>query len=163
MDPTSDFGSFDGLRDQSAPQLKAVMQHLEAVKPAVARAIRALPPLKDVTDERATVNGVVAVMQQHGLNRLLIIVEEVEDPSEIRNKPGGVLGQEAYQEIKDTYLDVIPEVLRAISFGRAFLILAFCCSAPQPSTALLKRSLRKHAGITPFRSDATRSRIYVDI
>lgn len=139
-----------GLRDQSAPQLKAVMQHLEAVKPAVARAIRALPPLKDVTDERATVNGVVAVMQQHGLNRLLIIVEEVEDPSEIRNKPGGVLGQEAYQEIKDTYLDVIPEVLKSDIVRQGFPNIGFlllCSPAVYSTIEKIPSQTRRHYAI----------------
>src|SRR5262249_33973274 len=114
-----------GLRDNASPQLKSVMEHLETFKAPVARAIRAIPRLADVTNEAQIVQSVIDVMNTNGLNRLLVIVEEVEDPSEIRNKPGGVLGQEAYQEIKDTYLDVIPEVLKSDTERQRFPNIGF--------------------------------------
>ncbi len=102
------------LRDKATPQLKAVMEHLETFKNPVAQAIRALPKLVNVTDEKYVVRQVLDAMKAHGLDRMLVIVEEVEDVTEIRNKPGGqVLGAEAYDQIKDIYLEVIPEVLKS--------------------------------------------------
>jgi hypothetical protein len=140
-----------GLRDHATPQLKAVMESLDANKPTVAKAIRELPKLKDVTDEKSVVNGVVAVMKEHGLNRLLVIVEEVEDPSEIRNKPQGrVLGDEQYQEIKDVYLDVIPEVMKSDIERQRFPNVGFlllCSPAVYSTIHKIQSQARRHYSV----------------
>jgi hypothetical protein len=148
--PRVSLAALTGLRDHATPQLKAAMEHLDACKPAVAKAIRELPQLKDVTDERAVVNGIVDVLKQNGLNRLLVIVEEVEDPSEIRNKPGGVLDQEAYQEIKDTYLDVIPEVLKSDIERQRFPGIGFlllCSPAVYSTIEKIPSQARRHYSV----------------
>lgn len=139
-----------GLRDKASPQLKSVMEHLETFKAPVAQAIRALPRLADVTNEAQLVQSVIDVMKANGLNRLLVIVEEVEDPSEIRNKPGGVLGQEAYQEIKDTYLDVIPEVLKSDTERQRFPNIGFlmlCSPAVYSTIEKIPSQARRHYAV----------------
>jgi len=125
------------LRDHGTPQSRAVMEHLDSFKPVAARAIRDLPKLKDLTNEKSVVDGILKVLNEQGLNRVLVIVEEVEDPSEIRNKPQGrVLGDEQYQEIKDVYLDVIPEVMKSDIERQRFPSLGFLllCSPAVYST-----------------------------
>lgn len=161
-----------GLRDKASPQLKSVIEHLETFKAPVARAIRNLPRLADVSrstplmvgesldpsnptgrtfsDEAEAVQSVIAAMKANGLNRLLVIVEEVEDPSEIRNKPGGVLGQEAYQEIKDTYLDVIPEVLKSDTERQRFPNVGFlmlCSPAVYSTIEKIPSQVRRHYAV----------------
>lgn len=139
-----------GLRDKASPQLKSVMEHLETFKAPVAQAIRALPRLADVTNEAQVVQSVIDAMKANGLNRLLVIVEEVEDPSEIRNKPGGLLGQEAYQEIKDTYLDVIPEVLKSDTERQRFPNLGFlmlCSPAVYSTIEKIPSQARRHYAV----------------
>lgn len=139
-----------GLRDKASPQLKSVMEHLETFKAPVAQAIRALPRLADVTNEAQVVQSIIDVMKANGLNRLLVIVEEVEDPSEIRNKPGGVLGQEAYQEIKDTYLDVIPEVLKSDTERQRFPHIGFlmlCSPAVYSTIEKIPSQARRHYAV----------------
>ncbi|WP_146506117.1 hypothetical protein [Rubinisphaera italica] len=149
-----------GLKERATPQLKTVMDHLETFKQPVAKAIRELPELKDIAPspqpspqgarEQEVVNGIVDVMKQHGLNRFLVIVEEVEDPSEIRNKPGGVLGQEAYQEIKDTYLDVIPEVLKSDIERQRFPNVGFlllCSPAVYSTIEKIPSQARRHYSV----------------
>lgn len=139
-----------GLRDKASPQLKSVMEHLETFKAPVAQAIRALPRLADVTNEADVVQSVIDVMKANGLSRLLVIVEEVEDPSEVRNKPGGVLGQEAYQEIKDTYLDVIPEVLKSDTERQRFPNIGFlmlCSPAVYSTIEKIPSQARRHYAV----------------
>jgi hypothetical protein len=139
-----------GLRDKASPQLKSVMEHLETFKAPVGQAIRALPRLADVTNEAQVVQSVIDIMKANGLNRLLVIVEEVEDPSEIRNKPGGVLGQEAYQEIKDTYLDVIPEVLKSDTERQRFPNVGFlmlCSPAVYSTIEKIPSQARRHYAV----------------
>jgi hypothetical protein len=138
------------LRDKASPQLKSVMEHLETFKLPVAQAIRGLPRLADVTDEAQVVQSIIDTMKAHDLNRLLVIVEEVEDPSEIRNKPGGVLGQEAYQEIKDTYLDVIPEVLKSDTERQRFPNVGFlllCSPAVYSTIEKIPSQARRHYAV----------------
>lgn len=139
-----------GLKEKATPQLKTVMEHLETFKSPVAKAIKDIPDLKDIDNEKDVVDGVVAVMKEHGLNRFLVIVEEVEDPSEIRNKPGGVLGQEAYQEIKDTYLDVIPEVLKSDTERQRFPSVGFlllCSPAVYSAIEKIPSQARRHYSV----------------
>lgn len=139
-----------GLRDKANLQLKSVMEHLETFKAPVGQVIRALPRLADVTNEAQVVQSVIDVMKANGLNRLLVIVEEVEDPSEIRNKPGGVLGQEAYQEIKDTYLDVIPEVLKSDKDRQRFPNVGFlmlCSPAVYSTIEKIPSQARRHYAV----------------
>lgn len=139
-----------GLRDKVSPQLKSVMEHLETFKAPVGQAIRALPRLTDVTNESQIVQSIIDTMKSNGLNRLLVIVEEVEDPSEIRNKPGGVLGQEAYQEIKDTYLDVIPEVLKSDTERQRFPNVGFlmlCSPAVYSTIEKIPSQARRHYAV----------------
>jgi hypothetical protein len=138
------------LGDKASPQLKSVMEHLETFKAPVGQAIRALPRLVDVTNEAQVVQSVIDIMKANGLNRLLVIVEEVEDPSEIRNKPGGVLGQEAYQEIKDTYLDVIPEVLKSDTERQRFPNVGFlmlCSPAVYSTIEKIPSQARRHYAV----------------
>jgi hypothetical protein len=135
------------LKDDPAPELKEVRDHLQAHKPAVARALRELPALGDSANERGGVSKFLQVMQQNGLNRLLVIVEEVEDPTEIRNKPGNLKGEEAYQPIKDTYLDVIPEVLKSDSVRQEFPNLGFlllCSPAVHAAVEKISSQARRH-------------------
>jgi hypothetical protein len=139
-----------GLRDKASPQLKSVMEHLETFKDPVAHAIRALPRLADVTDEADAVQSIVDVMKANDLDRLLVIVEEVEDPSEIRNKPGGLPGQEAYQPIKDTYLDVIPEVLKSDTERQRFPNIGFlllCSPAVYGAIEKIPSQARRHYAV----------------
>jgi len=139
-----------GLRDKASPQLQAVMEHLETFKNPVAQAIRALPDLAAAGNEVETMQALVETMKAHGLDRLLVIVEEVEDVSEIRNKPGGVLGQEAYQEIKDTYLDVIPEVLKSDTERQRWPNLGFlmlCSPAVYSTIEKIPSQARRHYGV----------------
>ena len=94
--------------------------------------------------------SIIETMGANSLNRLLVIVEEVEDPSEIRNKPGGVLGQEAYQEIKDTYLDVIPEVLKSDTERQRFPNIGFlmlCSPAVYSTIEKIPSQARRHYAI----------------
>jgi hypothetical protein len=135
------------LKDDAAPELKAVRDHLQTFKSAVARALRELQALGDSARERNGVTGFLQVMQANGLNRLLVIVEEVEDPTEIRNKPGGLRGEEAYQPIKDTYLDVIPEVLKSDSVRQEFPNLGFlllCSPAVHAAVEKISSQARRH-------------------
>ena len=111
--PRVAFAALWALKTESSPELREIRDHLQALKPDVYKALKALPDLTAGVDVAAVIRGFIETMQKAGLARLLVLVEEVEDPTEIRNKPGGVLGDEAYQEIKDTYLDVIPEVLKS--------------------------------------------------
>jgi len=136
-----------GLRDKASPQLMSVMEHLETFKAPVGQAIRALPRLANVTNEAQMVQAVIDTMKANGLNRLLMIVEEVEDPSEIRNKPGGLPGQEAYQPIKDIYLDVIPEVLKSDTERQRFPNVGFlmlCSPAVYSTIEKIPSQARRH-------------------
>jgi hypothetical protein len=144
------FAALTGLKEKSSPQLKAVMDHLETFKAPVAKSIKALPKLMDTTNEGAAVQSVLDEMKANGLNRLMVIVEEVEDPSEIRNKPGGVLGQDAYQAIKDTYLDVIPEVLKSDTERQRFPNLGFlmlCSPAVYSTIEKIPSQARRHYAV----------------
>jgi DNA-binding HxlR family transcriptional regulator len=138
------------LREKSSPQLRAVLEHLETFNAPVARAVRELPRLADITNESQVVAAFIDAIKAHGIERLLIIVEEVEDPSEIRNKPGGVLGQEAYQEIKDTYLDVIPEVLKSDTERQKFPHIGFlllCSPAVYSTIEKIPSQARRHYAV----------------
>ena len=144
------FAALTGLKEKSSPQLKAVMDHLETFKAPAAKSIKALPKLMDTTNEGAAVQSVLDEMKANGVNRLMVIVEEVEDPSEIRNKPGGVLGQDAYQAIKDTYLDVIPEVLKSDTERQRFPNLGFlmlCSPAVYSTIEKIPSQARRHYAV----------------
>jgi hypothetical protein len=138
------------LRDRANPQLRAILEHLETFKAPVARAVRNLPQLKAVTNESQVMPAFIEIMRAHGLEQLLVIVEEVEDPSEIRNKPGGVLRQEASQEIKDTYLDVIPEVLKNDTERQRFPHVGFlllCSPAVYSTIEKISSQERRHYAV----------------
>jgi len=164
-----------GLRDKASPQLKSVMEHLETFKRPVARAIRELPGWTDIPSPPAplprgargeveVVQAVIDTMMANGLNRLLVIVEEVEDPSEIRNKPGTVLGQEAYQEIKDTYLDVIPEVLKSDTERQRFPSIGFlmlCSPAVYSTIEKIPSQARRHYAVPIGRNTVADLRGYL--
>jgi hypothetical protein len=138
------------LQARANAQLRAVLEHLETFNTPVARAVRDLPLLADMSNESQVVLDFIEMMQTHGLHRLLVIVEEVEDPSEIRNKPGGVLGQEAYQEIKDIYLDVIPEVLKSDTERQRFPhtgFLLLCSPAVYSTIEKIPSQARRHYAV----------------
>ena len=145
--PRVALAALNALKTERSPELRELRDHLQALKPAVYKALRALPELSAGVDVAGVLNGFTDTLRQSGIERLLVLVEEVEDPTEIRNKPGGVLGDEAYQEIKDTYLDVIPEVLKSDIERQKYPHLGFlllCSPAVYHSMDRIPSQERRH-------------------
>ncbi len=137
------------LRERANAQTRSVMRDLENLMTPVAQAIRELPRPSDVNDEAEVVQTVIDTMQESGLNRLLVIVEEVEDVTEISNKPGGLPGDE-YREIKDLYLQVIPEVLKSDTERQRFPNIGFlmlCSPAVYSTIEKIPSQARRHYAV----------------
>jgi len=72
--PRVSLAALFALKDRANAQLGTVLEHLETFKAPVARAVRDLPRLADVSDESQVMSDCIATMRAHGLHRLLVQV-----------------------------------------------------------------------------------------